>query len=111
MDKEELQRLSDDYGIDKKIIKYIYETLSDNEQILKKDLYELLENICFDYMHLDVQSTVDMLSDDEIHELLPDEDFSDLSNEIKDDNLDRINDLSDNIDSIIDGSVSEYIRQ
>lgn len=111
MDKEEVSRLVHDYGIEASIINDIYDNLCLRKDIKEEDILELLEIICFDYMHLDVQSGIDEIPEHEIEASLNDDNLSSMAKEIIEEQFDRVNDLSDDLASIIETDVTEYLNE
>lgn len=89
MNKEEIYMLISEYGISEEIILKMKALIESNEKVKEKDIFQILELVCFDYMHLEVSANIDIISDGSIEEEID----AETAKEIIEDKYDRLNDL------------------
>ena len=99
------QELANEYGLDEKIILEITTLLKNNSQVKESDLNNLLELVCFDYMHLDCQENLQYLSDAQIKDMLSDED---IVGDIMADKMNDLNDFTVDLPALVDEVVDLF---
>lgn len=109
MNKKQVEEYVNEYGIEPSVVNNIYESLHDDERITETEIKELMPLICYDYMHLDVQSNVEILTDKKVNEMMNNEELTEMKIDMMDDELDRLNDLSTELESIININVEDYL--